>query len=170
MTVPCKYGNYINYSHLVTTLTFIVIKAPVLCLLVGVAMAVKETTHGVPDTIGQCVKLYNGANSINSVSNISISPGIYLYAVRPGPGAGGVTWCQAYHYCRAEGYSLASIKDNETQNKIQQGLQESNTTDPIWIGGRRKDFGQNWTWVNQSLTDKPDDENNRTFDLISSCK
>ena len=73
------------------------------------------------------------------------SEGYYLYALNPD-----VTWCDAYHFCISKGKNLATIKDKNTQDTLK--IKLDGITQCIWIGGRRKDFGQEWTWVNHSLT------------------
>jgi len=64
-----------------------------------------------------------------------------------------VTWCEAYHYCSQVGQRMASIKNPDIQESLGFAMHTANVRELIWLGARRKDFGNDWTWINKSLTD-----------------
>ena len=58
----------------------------------------------------------------------------------------GVTWCQSYHFCRHNNLKLSIVTDLPMPMSVQDGIL-------VWVAGRRKDFGAEWSWLNDNLTD-----------------
>ena len=89
----------------------------------------------------------------------------YLYKISES----GLTWCESYKVCERRGQRLAVLDTKDLQQKIT-ALNMSDVSE-MWIAGRRKDYGSDWTWINDTLTDLSDnftvyDSNDNTKGLF----
>ena len=71
-----------------------------------------------------------------------------------------LTWCESFNICQENGKSLSTAKDSstrviwETLWKIHQNNFEAPAGEEFaWVASKRKDFGRNWTWLDNNLTD-----------------
>ena len=88
-------------------------------------------------------------DKITHPTNVNIK--YYLYRINEST----LTWCDSYNVCKQRGQRLAILNTKE----LQQEMTKLNFSDvvKIWIAGRRKDYGSDWTWVNDTLTDVSED-------------
>ncbi|KAK2143130.1 hypothetical protein LSH36_874g01030 [Paralvinella palmiformis] len=118
-------------------------------------LAIQPTTQS-DDTKRFCQNMRDPINvnllqtdKIIHPTNVNIK--YYLYRINEST----LTWCDSYNVCKQRGQKLAILNTKE----LQQEMTKLNLSDvvKIWIAGRRKDYGSDWTWVNDALTDVSED-------------
>ncbi|KAK2141402.1 hypothetical protein LSH36_1106g00038 [Paralvinella palmiformis] len=127
----------------------------VYCYAIVLMLAIQPTTQS-DDTKRFCQNMRDPINvtllqtdKITHPTNVNIK--YYLYRINEST----LTWCDSYNVCKQRGQRLAILNTKE----LQQEMTKLNFSDvvKIWIAGRRKDYGSDWTWVNDTLTDVSED-------------
>jgi len=127
----------------------------VYCYAIVLMLAIQPTTQS-DDTNRFCQNMRDPINvtlletdKITHPTNVNIK--YYLYRINEST----LTWCDSYNVCKQRGQRLAILNTKE----LQQEMTKLNLSDvvKIWIAGRRKDYGSDWTWVNDTLTDVSED-------------
>ena len=129
-----------NVPDVISTIPkFIRFLVSVLTLLV--ALATSDSS-----SIERCLNI--APRPVKGEMSVLINSGFFLYKLEDP-----VSWCEAYHHCRQIGCDMASIKAQRIQERLEIDIHDAKIRGIIWLSARRKDFGENWTWINESLTD-----------------
>ena len=107
-----------------------------------------SVTNAGDSTIQSCLNEPYSKFSMEEFDSVEIGDVIYyLYKINSSEG---LTWCEAHQACRAAGQNLTVLNTMALQSQIT-GLNMTGVTGDVWISGRRKDYGADWTWINNTL-------------------